>query len=158
MFVLVEDTAVSSRIHNPDKLHNIKWYWVHLVMTGIELTTLMIIGPDCTCICKCKSNYHSIAAMMLPAKIRYFCQKTPIPSYVVGLSISHMWNALALCHLFYPYQESVIGYVLCVRSIDCASVHTTFRLEFEIVLRCGMFSFSLFYSIKTIIWFVRDPW
>jgi hypothetical protein len=61
MFVSVEDTAVSSRIHNPDQLHNIEWYWVHLAMTGIDLTTLMIIGPDC--IYKCKSNYHSIAAM-----------------------------------------------------------------------------------------------
>jgi hypothetical protein len=49
-------------------------------MTGIDLTTLMIIGPDCIC----KSNYYSIAAMTPPAEIRYFCQKTPIPSYIVG--------------------------------------------------------------------------
>ena len=100
MFVLVEDTAVSSRIHNPDQLHNIEWYWVHLAMTGIDLTTLMIIGPDC--ICKC--NYHSIAAMTPPAEIRYFCQKTPIPSYVAH--VERTCNAT-----FYSRQESVIGYV-----------------------------------------------
>jgi len=66
-------------------------------MTGIELTTLMIIGPDC--ICKCKSSYHSIATIMPPAEIRYWLpsfyflflpeigglKTTPIPSYIVGL-------------------------------------------------------------------------
>ena len=84
-------------------------------MTGIDLATLMVIGPDC--ICKCKSNYHNIAAMTPPAEIRYFCQKTPIPRYVVGLLISDMWNTLALCHLLFTpreYERSCI----CVLGVE----------------------------------------
>jgi hypothetical protein len=144
MFVSVEDTAVSSRIHNPDQLHNIEWYWVHLAMTGIDLTTLMIIGPDC--IYKCKSNYHSIAAMTPPAEIRYFCQKTPIPSFVVGLYISHMWNARAMPPFIHAKRVWSVMYT-SVRGIDFSSVPTTFRLDFRTVLMWDMFSFSLFYPI-----------
>ena len=33
-------------------------YRVHLARVGIELTTLVVIGTDCTN--SCKSNYHTI--------------------------------------------------------------------------------------------------
>ena len=47
-----------------DKLYHIILYRVHLTWAGFELTTLVVIGTDCTdC---CKSNYHTITTMTTP--------------------------------------------------------------------------------------------
>ena len=35
-----------------DKLDHIKLYWVHLVMSGFELTNLVVIDTNCTDSCK----------------------------------------------------------------------------------------------------------
>jgi hypothetical protein len=39
-------------------------YRVHLAMSGIQLTTLVVIGTDC--ICSSKSNYHTIRKTIAP--------------------------------------------------------------------------------------------
>ena len=44
-----------------DKLYYIMLYRVHLASAGFELTTLMVIGTDCTG--SWKSNYHTITAL-----------------------------------------------------------------------------------------------
>ena len=41
-----------------DKLYHIKLYQVHRSCAGFELTTLVVIGTDCTG--SCKSNHHTI--------------------------------------------------------------------------------------------------
>jgi hypothetical protein len=44
-----------------DKLYYIMLYRVHLASAGFELTTLMVIGTDCTG--SWKSNYHTITTL-----------------------------------------------------------------------------------------------
>ena len=46
------------------KLDHIMLYRVQLTMSGIKLSTLVVIGTDC--IGSCKSNYHTITATMAP--------------------------------------------------------------------------------------------
>ena len=41
-----------------DKLYHIMLYRIRLAWAGFELTTLVVIGSDCTG--SCKSNYHMI--------------------------------------------------------------------------------------------------
>ena len=47
-----------------DQLFHIMLYLVHLVMNGLELTTLVMIGTDY--IASCKSNYHAITTTSAP--------------------------------------------------------------------------------------------
>jgi hypothetical protein len=47
-----------------DKLYHIMLYPVHLAWAGFELTTLVVIGPDC--IGSYKSNYHGIKTTTAP--------------------------------------------------------------------------------------------
>ena len=50
-----------------DKLYHIKLYCVHLVWTGFKLTTIVVIGTDCTG--SYKSNYYMITKSTTPLKI-----------------------------------------------------------------------------------------
>ena len=50
------------------KPYHILLYRVHLTLAGFELTTLVVIGTECTD--SCKSNYHTITTTMVPSKCR----------------------------------------------------------------------------------------
>ena len=47
----------------PSKLYHIILYRVHLAWAEFELTTLVVIGPDCI---DCKANYHTIMTKTAP--------------------------------------------------------------------------------------------
>jgi hypothetical protein len=47
-----------------DKLYHIMLHRVHFAWAGLELTTLVVISPDCTG--SWKSNYHTIMTMTAP--------------------------------------------------------------------------------------------
>jgi len=51
-----------------DKLNHIALYRGHLAWAGFELTTLVVIGTNCTC--SCKSNYHTITTTMATNRYR----------------------------------------------------------------------------------------
>jgi len=61
-----EKTTDQSQI--TDELYHIMLYRVHFAWTGFELTTLVVIGTDCTG--SCKSNYHTITTKTPPLKTR----------------------------------------------------------------------------------------
>ena len=67
--LLVEETGVPGENHwsvanHWQTLSHIKLCRVHLIWTGFELTTLVVIGTDC--VASYKSNYHMITATMTP--------------------------------------------------------------------------------------------
>jgi hypothetical protein len=66
--VLVEETGVAGENHRPvqvtDKLYYKMLYRVDVVWGEFELTTLVVIYPDC--IGSCKSSYHMITTTTAP--------------------------------------------------------------------------------------------
>jgi len=69
--LLVKETGVSGENHRPVASHcqtlsHIMLYRVHLALTGLKLTTLVVIGTDCTG--SCKSNYHTITTTTTPTQ------------------------------------------------------------------------------------------
>jgi hypothetical protein len=50
-----------------DKLYHIMLYRVHITWTGFVLTSLVVIGTDCTG--SCKSNYHTITTTTTPCRV-----------------------------------------------------------------------------------------
>ena len=64
--LLVEETGGPGENHRPVASHwsTLSHNVVHLAWMGFELTTLVVVGTDCTC--SCKSNYHTITATTAP--------------------------------------------------------------------------------------------
>jgi hypothetical protein len=64
-----------------DKRYHIMLYQIHLLTKGksklitrFELTTLVMIGTNCTCYCK--FNYHTITATTTPKLQRHIYKQT----------------------------------------------------------------------------------
>ena len=63
--LLVQETGVpGEQPQVADKLYHIMLYWVNLVWAWFELSTLVMIGTNCTG--SCKSNYHTITSPTAP--------------------------------------------------------------------------------------------
>ena len=70
--LLVEETGENHRpaaSHWPAFSHML--YWIHLAMSEIQITTVVVIGTDWTV--SCKSNYHTITTMTSPQLVIYYC-------------------------------------------------------------------------------------
>jgi hypothetical protein len=71
--LLVEETGVPRENHRPavksltNLSHNVVSSTPHHERGSFKLTTLFVIGMDCTC--SCKSNYHTMTTMMAPSDI-----------------------------------------------------------------------------------------
>ena len=75
--LLVEETRVHGENYRPAANH-IMLYRVHHTMHGVhELTTLVVVGTDCTD--SCKSNYHTITTTTTPYRKEGFLKKERIP-------------------------------------------------------------------------------
>ena len=77
--LLVEETGVQSEPPTcPKSLTNyhIMLYQVQIAITGLELTTLVVIGSDC--ISSCKSNYHTIMTTTAPGIWRMSQYSLPV--------------------------------------------------------------------------------
>ena len=73
-----------------DKQYHIILYRLHIDWAGLELTTLMEIGTDC--ICRYKSNYHTIMATTAPQYYRW----SSISSFLlqsIQSYVTFQWNS-----------------------------------------------------------------
>ena len=88
--LLVEESGGPGVKHRPVASH-----WVHLVWTGLELTTLVVIGTDC--IGSCKSNYHMITTTTTHWGVKEIFYSCLVKHVKTGSSICHITLRLKAC-------------------------------------------------------------
>ena len=98
------------------KLYHIMLYQVHLAMKWVELTTLVVIGTDCTG--SCKSNHHTVTATTAQITVcttkgtNYKCKKNSliffkvVKNFKIRLSIN-LNNSQIYIYIFFKSIKEV---------------------------------------------------
>jgi hypothetical protein len=95
-----------------DTLYHIMLYRVHLTWSGFELTTLVVIGTDCTG--SYKSNYHAIMTMMALAK--YGDKMLTVMNYPSSIVSLLMTNLFERTKINEPICTNCVSYF----TLDCS--------------------------------------
>ena len=97
-------------------------YRVHLARTGFKLTTLVVIGTDCTG--SCKSNYHTITTTTAPV---FVCSQVCCLSYTMVCSVFVCSQVCCLsytmvCSVFVCSQVCCLSYTMVCSVFVCSQV------------------------------------
>ena len=97
-------------------------YRVHLARTGFKLTTLVVIGTDCTG--SCKSNYHTITTTTAPV---FVCSQVCCLSYTMVCSVFVCSQVCCLsytmvCSVFVCSQICCLSYTMVCSVFVCSQV------------------------------------
>jgi hypothetical protein len=130
--LLVEESGVPGENHRPvashwqTLSHNVFIKFTSL-WTGFELTTLVVIGTECTG--SCKSNYHTIITTTAPEydeerglrKNRSLAHNTNSRTWIISSKINStkVWEKCKMTYFspyFSPYFLNV--YSLCIQSFQ----------------------------------------
>jgi hypothetical protein len=107
-------------------------YRVHLARTGFKLTTLVVIGTDCTD--SCKSNYHTITTTTAPV---FVCSQVCCLSYTMVCSVFVCSQVCCLsytmvCSVFVCSQVCCLSYTMVCSVLFCVSLCCTIILYSKI--------------------------
>jgi hypothetical protein len=107
-------------------------YRVHLARTGFKLTTLVVIGTDCTG--SCKSNYHTITTTTAPV---FVCSQVCCLSYTMVCSVFVCSQVCCLsytmvCSVFVCSQVCCLSYTMVCSVLFCVSLCCTIILYSKI--------------------------
>ena len=96
--LLVEETEVPGEKTNLlqviDKLYHILLHRVHVAWAGFELTTLVVIGTDCTC--SWKSNYHTMTTTTTTGPLFFGREDITFINYIEDLNTFGSLPALSM--------------------------------------------------------------